>query len=287
MGLSIMKDVAVYSEKEIEILKQDGQLYVTSLEVAECFEKEHGKVIRSIENLECSQMFRQANFGLSSYVNKQGRKMPMYLITRDGFTMLAMGFTGKKAVAWKERFIEAFNAMEHQLSVSKQFDFDAQAILQNLDNCMKMLSQHSVEHSVSLNETKEKVNSLDDRVGRIETNIVSITSRQRRNITKKSKTAHLKAIEKYFHGQCPLCCDRKILEGARFSGEFDHFNGPSWRNLTETWPICKDCHCQLTHGHLSRAGHVLVMFQAYQARVKQLDSSGQKDLFSEKEGARS
>ena len=65
--------------------------------------------------MECSQNFTDSNFAVSEYTDSTGRKLPMYQITRDGFAFLAMGFTGKKAAAWKERFLEAFNAMEAAL----------------------------------------------------------------------------------------------------------------------------------------------------------------------------
>lgn len=86
-----------------------------SLLVAKHFEKEHFRVLRAIENLECSEEFRASNFGLSSYKSKQGKDLPMYRMTRDGFTFLCMGFTGAKAAKWKEAYIKAFNAMESRL----------------------------------------------------------------------------------------------------------------------------------------------------------------------------
>ena len=90
----------------------DSRATTTSLKVAEIFEKEHSKVLRSIRELECSENFTEANFGLSEYTDSTGRKLPMYNITRDGFTLLAMGFTGEKAMKFKIAYIEAFNAME-------------------------------------------------------------------------------------------------------------------------------------------------------------------------------
>ncbi|MCK0471422.1 Rha family transcriptional regulator [Halalkalibacter sp. APA_J-10(15)] len=81
----------------------------TSIMIAETFEKGHDKVLRDIRTLKCSDSFRLAHFGESTYTNKQGRVMPMYVITFDGFAMLAMGYTGKKAIEFKEKYINAFN----------------------------------------------------------------------------------------------------------------------------------------------------------------------------------
>lgn len=93
----------------------DGKAVTTSRKVAEIFEKEHCKVLRSIRELETPKNFNEANFGLVEYIDQKGEKRPEYLITRDGFTILAMGFTGKRAMQFKITYIEAFNAMEARL----------------------------------------------------------------------------------------------------------------------------------------------------------------------------
>lgn len=98
----------------------NGKIVTTSLQVAEVFNKLHRHVLRDIRNLECSSIFQESNFGLSFYhsklLNGGYKKQPMYYITRDGFTFLAMGFTGKIAAKFKEAYINAFNEMERKLS---------------------------------------------------------------------------------------------------------------------------------------------------------------------------
>jgi Rha family phage regulatory protein len=93
----------------------EDKLYVSSLDVAHHFEKQHNNVLRAIEALECSVEFRALNFERSSYASVQNRQIPIYRLTRDGFTMLVMGFTGPKAAFWRERYIQAFNVMEAEL----------------------------------------------------------------------------------------------------------------------------------------------------------------------------
>lgn len=97
----------------------NGKIVTTSLQVAEVFNKLHRHVLRDIRNLECSSIFQESNFGLSFYhsklLNGGYKKQPMYYITRDGFTFLAMGFTGKIAAKFKEAYINAFNEMEEKL----------------------------------------------------------------------------------------------------------------------------------------------------------------------------
>ena len=100
------------------IQTESGIPTTTSLVIAQVFDKEHKNVLRDIQNLECSPQFRQLNFELYEYSKDLDigvRKYPAYRLTRDGFVFLAMGFTGKKAAAWKERFLEAFNTMEAAL----------------------------------------------------------------------------------------------------------------------------------------------------------------------------
>lgn len=92
-----------------------GHPVVTSLQVAEHFGKRHGDVIRSVKRLGCSEEFSRRNFASSDYVDDRGKVQPSYLITRDGFALLAMGFTGKEAMRWKEAYIRAFNLMEAKL----------------------------------------------------------------------------------------------------------------------------------------------------------------------------
>lgn len=91
----------------------ENRIVTSSLVIAETFKKEHKTVIRSIENLvaqNCAAKF----FFKTTYENR-GKQYPMYLVDRDGFSLLVMGFTGKDALEWKLKYIQAFNAMEAQL----------------------------------------------------------------------------------------------------------------------------------------------------------------------------
>lgn len=75
---------------------ENNQVLTNSLLVAKEFGKVHAKVMRDIENLNCSEEFRLANFGNSSFKNEQGKEFPMFTMTKDGFSFLVMGYTGKK-----------------------------------------------------------------------------------------------------------------------------------------------------------------------------------------------
>lgn len=94
----------------------DGQLTTTSLDVAAHFGKRHDTVLRAIRTLDCSPEFNARNFAEVEYLDAKGEQRPQYRLTRDGFTLLCMGFTGKEAGKWKEAYINAFNEMERALN---------------------------------------------------------------------------------------------------------------------------------------------------------------------------
>lgn len=94
------------------VFMEKDEIVTDSITVAQVFKKEHGKVIRSIEALQCSKEFTQANFGLSEYRDTSGKLNKKYLLKRDGLMFLVMGYTGEKAAEYKEMFIHEFNRME-------------------------------------------------------------------------------------------------------------------------------------------------------------------------------
>lgn len=98
------------------VFKGEGnQALTNSLLVAEKFGKEHRRVMQDIRELGCSEEFRLHNFVQSSYINSQNKEMPMIIMTKDGFTLLAMGYTGDMAMKFKEEYIAAFNSMEQTI----------------------------------------------------------------------------------------------------------------------------------------------------------------------------
>ena len=119
---------------------------VTSLDVAETFGKEHRHVLRDIRELECSNEFRVSNFGQSEYLNEQNHRQPMYYITRDGFTLLVMGYTGEKAMKFKEAYIRQFNAMEKALIGKIREREKGIAVRQALTNALKESQENERMH---------------------------------------------------------------------------------------------------------------------------------------------
>nr|DAZ78862.1 MAG TPA: regulatory protein [Caudoviricetes sp.] len=99
----------------IDVKEYEGQPVVSSREVANNFEKQHKHVLESIENIKAENSAVTKMFIESSYKAGTGKNYKEYLLTRDGFSLLVMGFTGAKALQWKLKYIEAFNKMEEKL----------------------------------------------------------------------------------------------------------------------------------------------------------------------------
>lgn len=97
------------------VFNQNGAALTNSLLVAEKFGKRHDHVLRDIKNLIDSTQNWGQLFVSTTYTDNSGKSNPMYIMNRDGFTLLAMGFTGKKALEFKLQYIEAFNQMESAL----------------------------------------------------------------------------------------------------------------------------------------------------------------------------
>jgi Rha family phage regulatory protein len=87
---------------------------VPSTEIAARFQKKHKHVLDEIRRIQSitPKSFYEPNFRPVTYLDEKGESRPSFLLTRDGFSLLAMGFTGKNAIQWKLRYIEAFNALE-------------------------------------------------------------------------------------------------------------------------------------------------------------------------------
>ena len=157
----------------INVENHEGEMVVTSREIAENFEKDHKNVIRDIENLigqlkieHTPKYFIQAEYQHEQ--NKQTYKE--YLLTRDGFTLLAMGFTGGKAIEWKLKYIDAFNKMEQALKEqSKPTCIEDLIIMQaqSLKDMREQVNQanyHALEAKAEAEKSREEIQSMRDLV---------------------------------------------------------------------------------------------------------------------------
>lgn len=118
-----------------------NQVVTDSRSVAEHFEKQHKDVLESIRGILAAENSATRFFYETTYENR-GKQYPMYLMNRDGFSLLVMGFTGAKALEWKLKYINAFNAMEKalkdqrvkQVEQDKAKEMRAEAMLKNADS---------------------------------------------------------------------------------------------------------------------------------------------------------
>ncbi|RDF15305.1 hypothetical protein CNR30_01125 [Levilactobacillus brevis] len=96
------------------VIMKDQQAVTSSLQVADTFGKQHKHVLESIDKLAAENPATKSMFATGAYENR-GKQYPMYYMNRDGFTLLAMSFTGDKALQFKLQYIKAFNEMEQQV----------------------------------------------------------------------------------------------------------------------------------------------------------------------------
>lgn len=130
---------------EINLQNKNGQILASSLDISDRFGKRHDAVLRDIDNLIksdstilWSEMFRE-----TTYQNR-GKQYRCYDMNRDGFSLLAMGFTGKKALEWKLKYIEAFNKMEETIKQGNYLSEEEKLKLQLFSkDSLKVVNAHN------------------------------------------------------------------------------------------------------------------------------------------------
>ncbi|KKC39516.1 hypothetical protein WH87_04805 [Devosia epidermidihirudinis] len=144
---------------------REGEAFADSRDVAAFFDKEHRNVLRDIDNLVAAEPslallnFEQGVYTRADTGNQQHRHFRM---NRDGFSLLAMGFTGTKALKWKLRYIEAFNAMEaeirRQAQTGPMIDMNDPGALRGL---LLSYSEKAIELQEQVNELVPSKEALD------------------------------------------------------------------------------------------------------------------------------
>ena len=142
------------------VIMHEQQAVTTSLKVAEIFKKEHRNVMQSINNLTAENSAVKKMFVEDSYLNSRNQQQPMYYMNRDGFTLLAMGFTGSKAMEFKLKYIDAFNKMEKQIKEQTQFRLPT-----NLTEMSTMIYSVMEDQDRKIEEQNKKVDYLMDLSG--------------------------------------------------------------------------------------------------------------------------
>ena len=135
----------INNANEIQVINNNGELVVSSRQVALNFGKRHADVLENINEILKTENSVLSFFHESHYkVENNNKSYPEYLMNRDGFCLLVMGFTGKEALTWKLKYIKAFNAMEKKLKeLSAPQTLDG---LFNIDNLYLIVSKLKEEH---------------------------------------------------------------------------------------------------------------------------------------------
>ena len=179
----------------INIQNKDGVAVVSSRVVAYDFDKRHDHVLRDINNIIESNTTQ--NWGLlfieSQYKASNGKMNKEYLLTRDGFSLLVMGFTGKEALQWKLQYIEAFNKMEEQIKQASNNPYanlspELQSIIM-LDQKQQMLEQQvqTVQQKVNEIEENAKLDPAEYSLvsKRVSSRVYEVQKERQMNLNKK------------------------------------------------------------------------------------------------------
>lgn len=164
---------------------ENGQVFADSFKVATVFGRQHKHVLRDIEvfianinglksepvneSQENQLEFNEPKFGLvkkyfilSSYMDLKGESRKLYKMTRDGFSLLVMGFTGQKALEWKLKYIEAFNYMESSINQVKELDILNSEEWRLLKGSAKSISHLEKNIKIKLKEIEKIIRSMED-----------------------------------------------------------------------------------------------------------------------------
>ncbi|HEE9580246.1 TPA: Rha family transcriptional regulator [Campylobacter coli] len=151
----------IINNVEVNLNIKENKVFINSLDLAKVFNKNHKDVLETTKN-QPQNDFTESNFILSTYKDKKGELRPCYNLTRDGFSLLVMGFTGEKAYKWKIEFIKAFNEMEKRLKNLEQEKMQKLAFHQSLGykSQLKQQKEHYENKIKALKYDLEKKKEL-------------------------------------------------------------------------------------------------------------------------------
>ncbi len=151
----------IINNVEVNLNIKENKVFINSLDLAKVFNKNHRHILQTTKN-QPQNDFTESNFILSTYKDKKGELRPCYNLTRDGFSLLVMGFTGEKAYKWKIEFIKAFNEMEKRLRNIEYEKHDKLAFRQSLGykSQLKQQKEHYENKIKALQYDLENKNEL-------------------------------------------------------------------------------------------------------------------------------
>lgn len=219
-----MSQALLLSDPVPSVSIHNGRPAVTSLDVSKFFEKRHGNVVRDIAQIVSNspKKFSRLNFELASYLDEQAKNRPMYIIYRDGFMLLVMGYTGKKALAIKLAYIEAFNAMEEELARRSRPALAADPFPCSVEECRRLMREIDDLYAGKRNDLEH----LKDRLVEVTFNVMHTLLRKYRiPFTAGGEGPGL-------HSTIHQCLFSMLCEGfsMRRPGLYEGFN-PGWHLL--------------------------------------------------------
>ncbi|EPP4411974.1 Rha family transcriptional regulator, partial [Campylobacter coli] len=151
----------IINNVEVNLNIKENKVFINSLDLAKVFNKNHRHILQTTKN-QPQNDFTESNFILSTYKDKKGELRPCYNLTRDGFSLLVMGFTGEKAYKWKIEFIKVFNEMEKRLKNLEQEKMQKLAFHQSLGykSQLKQQKEHYENKIKALKYDLEKKKEL-------------------------------------------------------------------------------------------------------------------------------
>lgn len=238
---------------ELRLQTTDGVPVVNSRDVAEMFGKEHKNVLRDIHGiLEPSSnlspaLFEEPWFQRNDYLDANCVSRCSFDLTRQGFTLLVMGWTGERAMQFKVRYIQAFDAMEATLK---------ETLPVTGNNLIQAIREIVAPLAVRFNDQDGAIQQIGSRLDGVANDVAQLKARLlngRRNPTVATKAEIVQATAE-LGGRCPCCSRAEVIidgERSRFA-EFDHFYANSKADADHIWLICKPCHQDLTTGRVAR-----------------------------------
>lgn len=219
-----MSQALLLSEPVPTVSVHDGRPAVTSREVSRYFNKRHDAVLRDIAAItsNCPESFSAHNFVGASYLDEQAKNRPMYIIYRDGFMLLVMGYTGKKALAIKLAYIEAFNAMEEELARRSRPALPADPFPCSVEECRRLMREIDDLYAGKRND----LDHLKDR-------LVEVTFNVMHTMLRKYRIPFTAGGEgPGMHSTIHQCLFSMLCEGfsMRRPGLYEAFN-PGWHLL--------------------------------------------------------
>ena len=255
-------------------LRADGRVpVVNSRDVAVEFEKRHDNVLRDVDelllvssDLRASDWFRQ-----STYLDVQNREQRSFDLTRDGFTLLVQGWTGPKALDFKIRYIEAFNAMEELLRTRPEITSHAE-FLEAIRELVRPLAIRFDAQDTAINRVEGKVDALDQKVDKKFLALDNRMNRRHKAKAKKHEPILIYVVQHFFGGRCPVSGLQILTEsGERIPGAsaLEHYYETSRGDIGNFWLVATHINTGLESGTIPR-DTLEPHFKAFQEKLRSI-----------------